>query len=154
LHVHCHQKSVLGKESEEALFRQMKLDYTPLDSGCCGMAGYFGYEAGRPHEVGLAAGERVLLPAVRKADARTVIIADGFSCREQIAQHTDRKGLHTAQLLQMTLRRENSQMGYAERKYVDGMKLKDPNAGKKAAGILLAVGSVALIAVAIARGRK
>ena len=68
------------------------------------MAGYFGYEKGDHYDVSIKAGERVLLPAVRKAARKTIIIADGFSCREQIEQETDRKGLHLAQVLQMALR--------------------------------------------------
>ena len=67
-----------------------------------GMAGSFGFEAGH-HDVSVAVGERVLLPAVRHADPTTLIIADGFSCREQIAGLTDRGALHLAQLLQMAL---------------------------------------------------
>ena len=86
----------------------MKLDYQMLDSGCCGMAGYFGYESGKHYEVGKAAGERVLLPAVRKVDADTLIIADGFSCREQIEQGTNRKGLHLAQVIQKALNNTHS----------------------------------------------
>ncbi|MBS1604003.1 MAG: hypothetical protein JST42_15150 [Bacteroidetes bacterium] len=147
VHVHCHEKSVLGKGSDKALFERIGLDHTPLDSGCCGMAGYFGYEAGKPHEVGRAAGERVLLPAVRKADATTLIIADGFSCREQIAQNTKRKGLHTAQVLQMALREENTRLRYPEERYVEEMKLKDPKARKKTAIALLAVGVIVASAV-------
>ena len=57
-----------------------------LDSGCCGMAGYFGYEKGDHYDVSIKAGERVLLPAVRDAGKQTIVIADGFSCREQIEQ--------------------------------------------------------------------
>ncbi|WP_431210315.1 FAD-binding and (Fe-S)-binding domain-containing protein [Puia sp. P3] len=153
VHVHCHHKSVLGKESEEALFNRMKLDHTVLDSGCCGMAGYFGYESGKHYEVGLAAGERVLLPAVRQADAATIIIADGFSCREQIEQGTDRKGLHTAQVLQMALRQESGHLRYPEEKYVDAMKLRDPKARKKTTLVLVAVGAIALTALLVV-GRK
>jgi len=92
-------------KSDEQLLTKMQLDYELLDSGCCGMAGYFGYEAGSHYEVGKAAGERVLLPRVRKAEAGTIIVADGFSCREQIEQETGRKGLHIAQVLQMALRK-------------------------------------------------
>ena len=80
----------------------MGLDYEMLDSGCCGMAGSFGFEA-EHYDVSVAVGERVLLPAVREADEDTLIIADGFSCREQIAGLTDRGALHLAQVLQMAL---------------------------------------------------
>jgi hypothetical protein len=68
------------------------------------MAGAFGYEAGRHYAVGLAAGERVLLPAVRQASADTLIVADGFSCREQIQQGTGRRTLHLAEVLALALR--------------------------------------------------
>ncbi|HEU5439032.1 MAG TPA: heterodisulfide reductase-related iron-sulfur binding cluster, partial [Ktedonobacterales bacterium] len=98
VHGHCHHKAVLGMGAEERLLRALGLDYTLLDSGCCGMAGAFGFE--RDHyDVSIACGERVLLPAVRAADAETLIVSDGFSCREQIAQTTDRRALHLAEVL-------------------------------------------------------
>jgi Fe-S oxidoreductase len=99
--VHCHQGAVLGYDSEQALLRQMGLDLEVPDSGCCGMAGSFGYEHGERYEVSQACGERVILPAVRRAPADTLIIADGFSCREQIAQATSRRPVHLAQILRL-----------------------------------------------------
>lgn len=103
VHGHCHHKSTLKFEQEESVLKKMGLDYKILDSGCCGMAGAFGYE--REHyEVGIQCGERVLLPAIRNAPPDSLIIADGFSCREQILQQTERKGLHLAQVLQMAMR--------------------------------------------------
>src|SRR5262249_47412341 len=78
-------------------------DVQKLDSGCCGMAGSFGFEQEK-YNVSVACGERVLLPAVRLAPHDTLIIADGFSCREQIAQLTGRRALHTAEVLRMALR--------------------------------------------------
>lgn len=103
VHGHCHHKAVLGMGAEERMLRDLGLDYTLLDSGCCGMAGAFGFE--RDHyDVSIACGERVLLPAVRAADAETLIVSDGFSCREQIAQTTDRRALHLAELLRMAHR--------------------------------------------------
>lgn len=74
-----------------------------LDAGCCGMAGSFGYEKGMHYKVSVKAAELKLLPAVRNAAKHTLIIADGFSCREQIQQLTGRKGLHLAEVLQMAL---------------------------------------------------
>jgi Fe-S oxidoreductase len=103
LHIHCHQKSVMKTDYDEILLNKTGLNYELLDSGCCGMAGYFGYEKGKHYEVSLAAGERILLPAVRKAAKSTLIISDGFSCREQILQCSDRKAVHLAQVLQMGL---------------------------------------------------
>lgn len=103
VHGHCHHRSVMRLDADEAMLDRLGLDYRLLDSGCCGMAGSFGYERGEKYEVSLAAGERVLLPEVRKADRRTLILADGFSCRSQIEQTTDRRALHLAQVLQMAL---------------------------------------------------
>jgi FAD/FMN-containing dehydrogenase/Fe-S oxidoreductase len=104
IHGHCHQKAIMGMDPEKELFRKLQLDFEIIDSGCCGMAGSFGYEAGKHYEVSVAAGELVLLPAVLKASSDTLIVADGFSCREQIQQQTGRKALHTAELLRMALR--------------------------------------------------
>src|SRR4051812_47440736 len=102
LHGHCHQKSELHFEHEIALLRRAGVECTIPDSGCCGMAGSFGYEA-RHYDVGLACGERVLLPAVRACAADDLIITNGFSCREMIRQETDRRAVHVAQVLQMAL---------------------------------------------------
>ncbi|HVX51891.1 MAG TPA: hypothetical protein VHB48_17140 [Chitinophagaceae bacterium] len=115
------------------------------------MAGYFGYENGSHYDVSVAVGERVLLPAVRSASPQALIIADGFSCREQVEQQTNRKAMHTAQVLQMALHEKNlsASRPYPEKKYVDGMKLRDPSAAKKAlfktACFLLLAATVAII---------
>jgi Fe-S oxidoreductase len=100
IHGHCHQKSVLKMACETELLKEVGLDCEQPDSGCCGMAGSFGFEATK-YAVSKAVGERVLLPVVRDASKDTLIIADGFSCREQIEQLTDRHALHTAQVLKM-----------------------------------------------------
>jgi Fe-S oxidoreductase len=81
----------------------LKLDYTVLDSGCCGMAGAFGFEKGEHYAVSVACGERVLLPKVREATSDVLIVSNGFSCREQIAQTTDRQAMHIAQVIKMAL---------------------------------------------------
>jgi len=78
------------------------LDCEVLASGCCGMAGSFGFESDK-YDVSIEIGERKLLPAVRKAPLSTMIVADGFSCREQIAQQTNREALHLAEVLRMSL---------------------------------------------------
>jgi FAD/FMN-containing dehydrogenase/Fe-S oxidoreductase len=104
VHGHCHHKAVLGMDAEEVLLRKLRLDFTVLDSGCCGMAGAFGFERGEKYDVSLRCGERVLLPAVRDAPADALIVTDGFSCREQIRQTTNRQALHLAQVLQLALR--------------------------------------------------
>jgi predicted DNA-binding protein with PD1-like motif len=74
-----------------------------LDSGCCGMAGSFGFEGGH-YDVSMKIGEQSLLPAVRQAPRDALVVADGFSCREQVRHATGRKPLHSAQVLQMALR--------------------------------------------------
>jgi FAD/FMN-containing dehydrogenase/Fe-S oxidoreductase len=105
LHGHCHQKSLMKMNDEEALLRKMGVELTSLDSGCCGMAGPFGFEKDK-YAVSQAVGERVLLPAVRKAEKETFVVTDGFSCREQIFQATGRQPVHLAELLQMALKRQ------------------------------------------------
>lgn len=108
LHGHCHQKALMKMGHEEAVLRKMGVDLKTLDSGCCGMAGSFGFEKEK-FEVSQAVGERVLLPIVRQAPAGTIVVSDGFSCREQIAQATGRIAVHLAEVLEMALlRRENS----------------------------------------------
>ncbi|HWO43046.1 MAG TPA: FAD-binding oxidoreductase, partial [Candidatus Eisenbacteria bacterium] len=97
---HCHHRAVMTVSSEEALLRRLGVEYEILDSGCCGMAGSFGFER-RHYGVSMKCAERVLLPTVRKASPETLIVADGFSCREQIRQGTGRAALHLAQLLEM-----------------------------------------------------
>ena len=92
-------------KDETALLKKMGLDFELLDSGCCGMAGAFGFEKDH-YDVSIKAGERVLLPRVRHADDQTLIIANGFSCREQIEQTTERQGLHLAQVMQMALHQQ------------------------------------------------
>jgi FAD/FMN-containing dehydrogenase/Fe-S oxidoreductase len=99
---HCHQQSVLGMGADRELLRRLGLDAQLLE-GCCGMAGAFGFA--REHfEVSRAVGERVLLPAVREAGPDTLILADGFSCREQIAQGAGRRARHLAEVLRDALR--------------------------------------------------
>ena len=92
----------MGMDADQQVLEKLGLDFEVLDSGCCGMAGSFGFEA-RHHDVSVAIGERRLLPAVREAGRETLIVADGFSCKTQIAQLTDRRALHTAQVIQMAL---------------------------------------------------
>jgi len=115
---HCHHKAIMRLYSEEALLKKSGLDYELLPSGCCGMAGSFGFEKSK-YDVSTKAGERVLLPAVRKAEASTLVIADGFSCREQIAQGTQRNALHTAEVFALAAhnRSEHFNDPYPERQF-------------------------------------
>ena len=109
VHGHCHQKTLMRLTSEEAILKKLGVDYELLDSGCCGMAGAFGFEK-KHYDASIKVGERVLLPAVRAADEDTLIIANGFSCREQIAQTTNRQGLHLAEVIQMALHESGSKL--------------------------------------------
>jgi len=84
---------------------RLGIDATVLDEGCCGMAGSFGFEA-EHYDVSVAVGEQGLLPAVRAAAADTLIVADGFSCREQITQCTTRRAIHLAEAIRMALPKE------------------------------------------------
>jgi Fe-S oxidoreductase len=102
VHGHCHHKAIMKLDAEKKLLNKMGLSYEVLDSGCCGMAGAFGFEADH-YDVSIACGERVLLPSVRAAAKDTIILADGFSCREQVKQCTDRVPLHIADLLKMAM---------------------------------------------------
>jgi Fe-S oxidoreductase len=107
LHGHCHQKALMKMDHEEALLRKLGAELECPDSGCCGMAGPFGFLEDK-FEVSQAAGERVLLPAVRNAAPDTLIVADGFSCREQILQGTGKPAMHLAEVLKMALDYKNS----------------------------------------------
>jgi FAD/FMN-containing dehydrogenase/Fe-S oxidoreductase len=98
VHMHCHHHAIIKSDAEKSVLEQMEVDHEILKSGCCGMAGSFGFELGK-YDVSTAIGERVLLPRVRQASANTAILADGFSCREQIEQMTGRQTLHIAQLV-------------------------------------------------------
>jgi Fe-S oxidoreductase len=102
IHGHCHHKSIMKMTAEEAVLSRMEIDYSAPAPGCCGMAGSFGFEHDK-YDVSMAVGELELLPAVRAASPEHLIIADGFSCREQIAQCTDRRALHLAEVIQMSL---------------------------------------------------
>jgi len=102
IHGHCHHKAIMKMTAEEFVLRRMGVDFQAPAPGCCGMAGPFGFEADHYH-VSMDIGELELLPAVRQAPPDWLVIADGFSCREQIAQGTDRQALHLAEILQIAL---------------------------------------------------
>jgi Fe-S oxidoreductase len=102
LHGHCHQKALMTMTHAESLLRKMGIELTSLDSGCCGMAGPFGFDREK-YEVAQAIGERVLLPAVRAPSQDTLIVTDGFSCREQVYQSTGRRAYHLAEVIQLAL---------------------------------------------------
>jgi hypothetical protein len=142
VHGHCHQKAMWGMSADQQILSRMGIDATLLDSGCCGLAGSFGYEEGH-YEISMKIGERVLLPTVRKAPRDTLILSDGFSCREQIMHGTPRHGMHLAEVIQMALHQPLPR----PKKYVEiGWVQEEPSYPfLAAAGAgLLAAGGVAL----------
>lgn len=100
--VHCHQHAVLGFTADESAMAAAGVRNTTLDSGCCGLAGNFGFERGH-YDVSKAVAEDRMLPAIRAASPGTVVVSDGFSCRTQIAQESGREAVHLAELLRRAL---------------------------------------------------
>jgi Fe-S oxidoreductase len=103
VHGHCHQKSFGAFRPVEQVLRLVPdLNVATIESSCCGMAGAFGYGADT-YQTSIEMAELSLLPAVRQADTTTLIVADGTSCRHQIADGTNRAALHVARVLAMSL---------------------------------------------------
>lgn len=98
VHLHCHHHSVLKKDAEESILKKHGIESEILDAGCCGMAGAFGFEKEK-YDLSMQIGEQKLLPKIRATPEDHLIIADGFSCREQIEQATGRKTYHLAEVL-------------------------------------------------------
>lgn len=98
LHGHCHQKALFGLKSEADLLNAAGYTVTAPDTGCCGMAGSFGFKP-RHLETSRRIAARALLPALDAAPPDTVVVADGFSCREQIEGLTGRASVHLAEVL-------------------------------------------------------
>jgi Fe-S oxidoreductase len=102
LHGHCHHKALVGNEASAAALRAAGYAVEVIPSGCCGMAGDFGYEYDH-YEISRQIGEERLFPAVRKAAPETILVASGVSCRHQIEHFTQRKPLHLAEALAAAL---------------------------------------------------
>jgi FAD/FMN-containing dehydrogenase/Fe-S oxidoreductase len=96
--IHCNQHAVLETDPERRMLERLGLECEVMPSGCCGMAGSFGFEAEK-YDLSMKAAERVMLPTVRRADAATFVVANGFSCREQIEQGSSRRTRHLADVL-------------------------------------------------------
>jgi Fe-S oxidoreductase len=144
---HCHHKAVMRMKAEKSLMERMQLDHRVLESGCCGMAGAFGYEKDK-YQVSVACGERSLLPEVRKAPVSTLIMADGFSCKEQISQETNRHALHLAEVLRLGLNdeRQHSPVMYPEKYFVQPRREAQNRSVTRAAVIGgLALGTLGLV---------
>jgi Fe-S oxidoreductase len=153
LHEHCHQRATGGIDPDRALLEAMGLEVEVADSGCCGMAGAWGYERGH-YEVSEACGERVLLPKVRDLPEDAVVVTAGFSCRSQIEQATPRRALHPAQVIQLArdLGADGPRAAYPERAV--SRKPAAP-AGTRTARALAGAGLAALVGgAALAAARR
>jgi Fe-S oxidoreductase len=139
LHGHCHQKALWGVSHEQQLLEGMGIRTDLLDDGCCGLAGSFGFEADH-YDVSMKIGERVLLPKVRTAPRDTLIVSDGFSCREQIEHGTRRRGMHLAEVIHMALHQPLP----APKRYVESGWVQEepsyPVLTAATAGLLVAAG--------------
>jgi Fe-S oxidoreductase len=145
---HCHHHAVLRFDPEETVFAAMELEADTLKSGCCGMAGSFGFQKDT-HAVGQACGERVLLPRVREASPDTLILADGFSCKTQIEQGTKRRALHLAEALALALHEGHEgpvASPFVESSYVAGIDRAIARSKKRGMFFALAI----MLAVALA----
>ncbi len=152
VHGHCHQKAIMQMKNDKSLMEKMGLEHEVLDSGCCGMAGSFGFEEDK-YQTSVNVGERVLLPAVRRAKPSTFLIADGFSCREQIAQLTHREALHTAQVLWLAMHSPDMDAeDYPERQIVRKREAAQKRSMQRAGAVVAALGVAALGAV-LTRGK-
>ncbi|MCK6624277.1 MAG: FAD-binding protein [Anaerolineae bacterium] len=103
LHGHCHQKALVGTGPSRRILALPGHSVTEIDSGCCGMAGAFGYET-EHYDISLAMAERRLLPIIRQKDQNTIIAAAGVSCRQQIKHGTGRQAYHPAEILRAALK--------------------------------------------------
>jgi Fe-S oxidoreductase len=146
---HCHHKATGGMDGEHSLLKRMGLDVEPVNGGCCGLAGSWGFEQGH-HEVSMQCGELGLLPAVRDAADDTLVIADGFSCKTQVEQAgLGRRALHVGQVMSMA--RHHGASGYLAGRPEDGVGVErpQPSDGTRAARIgVPAVGTIAAAAAA------
>ncbi|MBX5482703.1 MAG: FAD-binding oxidoreductase [Myxococcaceae bacterium] len=121
VHGHCHHKSVLGFDDEKQLISDMKLDAQFPDTGCCGMAGAFGFEKDK-YAVSMACGEQVLFPAVRAAPPGAELIADGFSCRTQLEHGVGLRADHLAEVIREGLWRKRRLPPGSPRRHAHGAR--------------------------------
>jgi Fe-S oxidoreductase len=143
---HCHHRAAEKTMSHDReLLDRLGLDYEILDTGCCGMAGSFGYHAGEHYDVSVKVAEHSLLPKLRETPRSALVIADGFSCRGQIEQLDGREALHVAQVVQRALR----QSGRTGPEATEAPRRR--RSAKVVAGAALLAGSLALAAGLTAR---
>jgi FAD/FMN-containing dehydrogenase/Fe-S oxidoreductase len=151
---HCHHHAVMGFKADQQLLERMGLEVELLDSGCCGMAGSFGFERGDRYEVATKEGERVLLPRVREAPDETLVMADGFSCRTQIEQGSDRRALHLAEVMRLGLHGARAVMAGAERPEAANLALQAAGGRRGRDGRSVALAAAATSAGVLAYGLR
>ncbi len=153
VHFHCHQRATSDTDCDEKVLDRLGLDYEVLDTGCCGLAGSFGYEAGERYELSIKAGERLLLPRVRQASPHTLVLTDGFSCRSKISHGSDRGALHLAQAIQMAMHEgpNGPTTPPPEMRYTQPPEVA---ANPTGARILIGAGAAAAIGGAVAVARR
>jgi FAD/FMN-containing dehydrogenase/Fe-S oxidoreductase len=148
MHAHCHHKAIIKKaEHEHEILDSMEADVKLLSSGCCGMAGSFGFEKDK-YKVSVDVAEHDLLPTVRKTELSTFLVADGFSCREQIQQLSNRRALHLAELLNFARKNDGGWTGNLPESKVLASHDAEVRTSKIRAGISLAAvigGAIALL---------
>jgi Fe-S oxidoreductase len=144
VHGHCHHHAVMKMTDEEAVLKRAVPNYKLLDSGCCGMAGAFGFEKGDHYDVSIKCGERVLLPTVRKTDHETLIVTNGFSCHEQVLQQTGREALHLAEVLHLVMREGHIRVPEKQKEH----EREAPDGTKRRRWKWVAAGAVAAAGVA------
>lgn len=154
---HCHHKSIMRMTAEQRVLSKMGIDANVLASGCCGMAGAFGFEKEK-YEVSIGAGERVLLPEVRKSSSSALIMANGFSCREQISQRSDRRGLHLAEVMEIAMQKgphlPEYNGKYPESHIVEARKAAEKRSMRRAGVVTgLAIAAGAALFMSRRRGR-
>jgi FAD/FMN-containing dehydrogenase/Fe-S oxidoreductase len=153
VHGHCHHKSVLGFDSEIAVLESTGLSVELLDSGCCGMAGPFGFQE-EHYAVSQACAERVLLPAIRAAEPGTMLITSGFSCREMVEQNRLDRPLHVAEVVHMAMARAGSVPSLARPARPPALAIPAPGVaalGAAVAGIAVGVAASHIARILVAR---
>jgi len=146
--VHCHQHAVMGWDTDSALLEAAGAQAEHLESGCCGLAGNFGFQPGHG-KISEACAERVLLPRLREAPADAVVLADGFSCRTQIHE-LDSGGREAMHLSELLATGGAMPQDYAERSCAP--RPVPPRAGVQLLTLAAAAGAAALAAAAVIRG--
>jgi FAD/FMN-containing dehydrogenase/Fe-S oxidoreductase len=152
VHTHCHHHAVIGFEHERKILEKLALDVDVLDSGCCGMAGSFGFERGPHYDVSVKCADRALIPAICAAPPEALIVNNGFSCREQIEQLSPRRAMHLAQVIKMALDQPPREP-YPERRYVSDPRDAERRAIRHAllGGAALAAGAAGAAGAIFAR---